>query len=275
MTTNYQLQKLCKEVAKLQRNIVREFFSDVEESEEALEELIKEGQRGSSTYNRSLLKFILTPRNEDTVLYLILRILFYYLAVNPPVPMLYGMPVTTFQETFSYLPQIELFFKQFDNFDDEFPPVEMQISFRLKADASEISPVDIRLLAEKIQKIFAPKLGAEAKPFKFQKGQLKVNYRKGPYRLSIWSYSKPEAIDLIKKVLEIQGDAYDEKALTLTDKESPYPVIEQQRLAQQVVKWRQRPKEWVRFEAAFLHIHKMKPQCLVDLSFRRTAIVRV
>lgn len=115
------------------------------------------------------------------------------------------MPAHNFQETYTWIPQISLYFlENLADVDPEYPAVSGRITIRWKGkNASNITKANVVALARKIRSIFGG-----ATPYAWKKGKSLFCYndKDQKYKLQMLCRLETEAKDLIKSVLEIQSD---------------------------------------------------------------------
>lgn len=179
---------------------------------------------------------------------------------------LYTIPVTTFQDTWTFHPQIKLFFdQQKHETRDGFPRVTGEISYRVMGETSEtFTPANARVRAQRIKQLFA-----EPELFVWQKGKLRVSYadQANGYQFQLLVKNESEARKIITRVMEIEGKTPTWDKLTLHESNKTFPDTtatvriygEQRKLP------RRRPREDIRFRYAELHLWGIpKPVALVD-----------
>lgn len=179
---------------------------------------------------------------------------------------LYTIPVTTFQDTWTFHPQVKLFFgQQAHETRDGFPRVTGEISYRVMGETSEtFTPANARVRAQRIKQLFA-----EPELFVWQKGKLRVSYadQANGYQFQLLVKNESEARKIITRVMEIEGKTPTWDKLTLHESKKTFPdttatvriYAEQRKLP------RRRPREDIRFRYAELHLWgRPKPVALVD-----------
>lgn len=184
---------------------------------------------------------------------------------------LYTIPVTTFQDTYTFAPQIKLVFYQLlDETKNGLPRVTGEITYRVTGETEEtFTPANARVRAERIKTLFTqPEL------FVWQKGKQIVSYldKRNGYDFRLYVKNEAEGRKIITQVMAIENHSPDWSNLRLSTSSQTYPEItgtkriygEQRRLP------RRRPLEDIRFRYAELHLWGMtKPVTLIDTTGRR------
>lgn len=188
--------------------------------------------------------------------------------LNPPV---YGTPISLYQESRKFKPQVMLYFQE-DRADVEpgYPPVPGEISFRLMSHSSEsITEAIATQLATRIKAEFASAGG-----YVWKKGKYMASYtdwEKG-YQLQLLSRNKSEAKELIGKILDIQNHSPEWRRMNFSENEdamTAFPTIPgTERIYGRTRRLpRSRPIADCRFWYAVLHVHALpNPVVLVDRS---------
>lgn len=172
----------------------------------------------------------------------------------------YGIPVSSFQESRKFRPQIHLYFlEDADTVDPDYSAVAGEISFRLMNYTTEtITPTVAATFANRVRLAF----GAGDAGYLWRKGKDMATYNqwdKG-YALQILTRSNAEAREVIGKVLDIQNDTPDWAKMNYSENEEPmeaYPTVppldfiygKSRRTP------RRRPVADCRFQYALLHVH--------------------
>lgn len=179
---------------------------------------------------------------------------------------LYTIPVTTFQDHYTFTPQITLVFHQKrEETINNRARVHGEISYRVMGETAEtFTPSNARTRAERIRTLFAiPEL------FVWQKGKEIATYkdRNNGYDFKVYVKNEAEARKLITQVMAIENKVPDWSHLHLSISRAIYPEEttmrriygEQRRLP------RKRPLEDIKFRYAELHLWgRPKPVTLVD-----------
>lgn len=191
---------------------------------------------------------------------------------------LYTIPVTTFQDHYTFTPQIKLVFYQLINeVRDGLPRVTGEIAYRVIGETEEtFTENKAQIRAQRIKVLFT-----EPELFVWQKGKEIASYkdRKNGYEFKLFVKNELEARKIITRVMVIENKVPDWDNLRLSISSATYPEItgtkriygEQRRLP------RRRPLEDIKFRYAELHLWgRTKPVTLVDtLGNRDTPLVRV
>lgn len=179
---------------------------------------------------------------------------------------LYTIPVTTFQDHYTFAPQIKLYFCQLrSEARAGLPPVTGEITYRIVGETEEtFTPANARVRAERIRDLFGqPSL------FVWQKGKEIATYRDQPngYDFRLRVKSEVEARRIITQVMLIENKLPNWDKFNLHQSRKSFPEVpatkriysEQRRLP------RRRPLEDIKFRYAELHLWGMtKPVTLVD-----------
>lgn len=191
---------------------------------------------------------------------------------------LYTIPVTTFQDHYTFAPQIKLVFYQLrDETINGMPRVTGEICYRVVGETEEtFTEANARTRAQRIKSLFA-----EPALFVWQKGKEKASYldRKNGYDFRLYVKNELEARKIITQVMQIENKIPDWDNLRLSISSAVYPEVtgtkriygEQRRLP------RRRPLEDIKFRYAELHLWGLpKPVTLVDtLGNREQPLVTV
>lgn len=209
------LQDLCKKVVNRQ---VKEYFSDLGETWQP--------EIGTS---RGSLRVGCTHLEDDSIDMTLLRMfLFYFVAgeaqaVQAPI---YGIPVSSYQESFVFKPQINLLFQEdYRDVEISYQPVRGEISFRLMHESQEsLTMANARTYANKIRSLFASGNG-----FVWKRGKLRASYfdKSKGYMLQLLVRSESEAKRVIEQVLDIQSHSPDWQFLNVSTNQEPsrrYPT---------------------------------------------------
>lgn len=187
----------------------------------------------------------------------------------------YGIPVTSFQESRKFQPQISLFFQEdFEDVDPDYSPVHGHIGFRLMGSAS-ITKAQAEVFANRVKLAF----GNGGSGYIWRKGKDMASYTdwaKG-YQLQLLTRSNSEAREIITKVLDIQNDVPNWAKMNYSENAEPmeaYPTIPESEMIYGELRRepRKRPIAAVRFWHALLHIHGIAaPIVLYDRSYTYAA----
>lgn len=182
------------------------------------------------TTSRGALRQACTIDDNDTSVMVVLRLLlFYFLVENgerfkTPV---YGIPITAFQASRKFKPQVTLFFQE-DHQDIEpgYSPVTGEISFRLMNEESNtITVTKLKAIALKVKTQFMAGNG-----FVWKKGKVMCSYtdKEKGYQLVIYCRTETEGKRVIEQVLDLQSHAPQWKKLNKRNNDDPssaYPTI--------------------------------------------------
>jgi hypothetical protein len=191
---------------------------------------------------------------------------------------LYTMPVTTFQDSNTFTPQIKLVFYQFiDETKNNNPRVNGEITYRIVGETEEtFTKSNARVRAQKIKTLFT-----EPELFVWQKGKEKATYlnKENGYDFRLYVKNESEARRIITQVMAIENKFPDWDNLRLSTSSASYPEVtgtkyiygKQRRLP------RRRPLEDIKFRYAELHLWGLtKPVTLIDtFGNRGKPLVRV
>lgn len=252
-------------VMQVQNRIVRDEFSDV--GDDAWEADIST-PRGS-------LRIACTLLDDDSAIMTLIRLWLFYGALKKASDFqapLYGIPVTTFQEQFKFLPQVRMYFSE-DLHDVEhgFRPLEAEVTFRLVNETSaSMTEAKARAIATKIRTLFCASGG-----FRWKKGREKWIYKDQSrgYDIRLLAWNVEEAKKLIEQILDIESHAPNwDKYLDGTEKKKVYQTVPGMQLVygKERRQYRDRPIGYVRFQYAELKLHGLPNDVqLVDRSGTR------
>lgn len=190
---------------------------------------------------------------------------------------LYTIPVTTFQDHYTFAPQIKLAFYQLrDETRNGLPRVHGEITYRVVGETEEtFTPTNARVRAERIKTLFTqPEL------FVWQKGKEIASYldRRNGYDFRLYVKNEAEARKIITQVMAIEGKTPEWHNLRISISKANYPEITSTKriYGQQRRLPRRRPLEDIKFRYAELHLWGMpKPVTLIDtLGTREEPLVR-
>lgn len=253
------LQDLVK---KYLNREVREFFID----------LGGEDWEPDVSTTRGSLRYGCTHQDPDSMTMTLLRwMLFNHIRTLKHQVPYYGIPVSSFQESRRFRPQIMLYFQEdLGDVDPGYAPVTGEISFRLMSHTSStINPSVATTFANRVKSNFG--LGGG---LIWRKGRTMVTYTewaKG-YQLQLLCRSDTEGRSSINQVLDIQNDTPDWKHCNVSENEaagSAYPPVPEldQVYGRARRMPRRRPVADVRFQYAVLNIHGLQnPVVLYDRS---------
>lgn len=251
---------------QVQNRIVRTEFSDSTDDD-------------NITTPRGSLKVACMLRDDDSAIETLIKLFLFYFILRKASDFqgaIYGIPSISFQEQFTFAPQIRLYFLE-DARDVEqgFSPVEGDITFRLTRETPEtITPSEARNLATRVRTAFTSAGG-----FVWKKGRVKVTYldKKKGYDFRLFVISEAEGKRIIEQVLDIQGHTPEWDFLTIHESRATFPIVPGNHTVYGKTrrKMRRRPRADVRFRWAELHIHGLpNPVVLVDRTgTRRDALM--
>lgn len=252
-------------VMKVQNRIVRDEFNDVGDDD----------WEADITTSRGALRVACTHQDSDSIDVTLTRLWLFYGCLrkasdfHPPI---YGIPIDSYQQQVTFLPQIKLhFLENLRDVEPGFEAVEGEISFRLMHETPEtMTPAKAQTLANKIRSLFAGSSG-----FIWKKGRVKVVYldKEKGYDFRLLVTSETEGRRIVEQVLDIQNHSPDWQNLSIAESRANFPIIPPNHLVygKQRRKPRRRPRADVHFKFAELHLHGLpNPIILVD----RTGIYR-
>ncbi|MFQ4139635.1 hypothetical protein PGN35_025325 [Nodosilinea sp. PGN35] len=259
-------------IRRWQNRELREYFSDFG---------VDNNWDPDLTTPRGKLANVLRHADEDTYMITMLKCWFFEHIKSQTyrVPY-YGIPVSSFQESRKFQPQIKLYFQEdLEDVEPGYPPVAGEIGFRLmNYTTTSLTPSAAEILANRVRIAF----GDGGRGYLWRKGKDMATYTdwgKG-YQLQLLIRSKAEAREVINKVLDIQNDAPDWKKMNYSENEEPmeaYPTIPDREMIYGELRReaRRRPVASCRFQYALLHLHGVAaPIVLYDRSYTySTALV--
>ncbi|PSB20552.1 hypothetical protein C7B65_06505 [Phormidesmis priestleyi ULC007] len=264
-------EHLQSTMMQVQNRIVREEFNDL--GDESWDDDI--------TQPRGSLRVASTLRDNDSAIETLNKLLFFYVVLRKAADLqapIYGIPVTTFQDSVKFLPQVRLFFlEDSSQVEEGYSPVEAEITFRVMNETSEsMTEAKAKVTANKIKTLFCAGNG-----FAWKKGRELWMYKepaKG-YNLQLYAWNETEAKKVIEQILDVQSDTPNwEKHLEGTTKKKTFRTIPaSSRIYGKVRREaRERPIATVRFRYAELKIHGLPNDVqLVDRTgFRHNPLVK-
>lgn len=223
---------------------------------------------------RGSLRTACTIRDDDSLPQSLMRMMLFYFSLRKAADLqapIYGVPVTSYQESRKFHPQIQLYFQEdVNDVEQGYSPVTGELSFRLMQESAEtLTEVELQTYANRIRSNFAAAGG-----FVWRKGKLMAAYtdRRRGYQLQLLVRSEAEARRLVEQVLDLQGHTPDWKFLNLSENveaAARYPTVPptERILGRSRRMPRQRPIADVRFIYALCHVHGLpNPVVLVDRS---------
>jgi hypothetical protein len=210
------------------------------------------------TTTRGAMRHGLTHKDNDPFQITLARMFLYYFTFGKARDLQapsYSIPTTTFQDTFTFAPQIKLVFyqtKQEAGADKD--PVDAEITYRIVGETSEtMTEAKAKIRANKIKLAFAqPSL------FIWNKGKLTVTYldkAKG-YDFRLRVTTEAEGKRIIEQVMDIENNSPDWSNLAVHESKREFPTVTgTHRVYGKTVKLpRRRPVEDIRFRYAELHL---------------------
>lgn len=264
-------EHLQSTIMQVQNRVVREEFNDL--GDESWDDNIAT-PRGS-------LRVACTLTDNDSGIETLNRLMFFYFTLRKAADLqapIYGIPVTTFQDSVKFLPQVRLFFLEDSNqVEQSYAPVEAEVTFRLMNETSEsMTEAKAKIIANKVKALFCAGNG-----FTWKKGREVWSYRdpsKG-YLIRLLAWNETEAKKVIEQVLDIQSHTPNwEKHLDGTTKKKTFKTVPgSSRIYGKVRREaRERPIATVRFRYAELKLHGLPNDVqLVDRTgFRHNPLVK-
>jgi hypothetical protein len=227
---------------------------------------------------RGSLKVASLVKKDDSLLLVIARLLVFHFLVGyfkDGLSVVFGSK-DKYDPPVQGHPIVYLFFSQ----DAASTPsgeskVEAEYSFRLMDETqATFTEAKATALATEIKNLFL----SNGKGLRMTKGKNQYIYfhKERGYRLRIYSTSEADAVDVIKKMLQLTNTSYDEDRLSIgTPKRNNFQRSQKQLVyGKQVKIKRYRPTANVYFRYAYVEIPgKPKPVFLVDTTFNNTALV--
>ena len=264
-------EHLQQVLMQVQNRFVREEFNDVGD----------DNWDDDITTSRGSLRVACTLKDVDSALETIIKLIFFYVVLRKAQdlqPAIYGIPVTTFQDSVKFLPQVRLFFlEDSSSVEHGYSPVEAEVTFRLMHETSEtMTEADAKVIANKIKTLFCAGHG-----FTWKKGRELWTYKdpsKG-YSFQLYAWNETEAKKVIEQVLDVQSHTPNwEKHLDGTTKKKTFRTVP---LMSRIYgktrrEARERPIATVRFKYAELKLHGLPNDVqLVDRTgFRHNPLVK-
>jgi len=159
---------------------------------------------------------------KDNMIICIFKFLFFYMlagAAFDELAKVYGIPVRQYQSNTNFQPQILIRFRERAVNTADLPlrnyRLEKEISFHLGKDKIPKNKSELKILANKCKTLFFP----TGKAFNYNSGLTTYRYKDDDnlYRLAIDVKSKPIALQLIDKVLDVQNLKFDANNLSKTE----------------------------------------------------------
>ena len=244
---NFQAWEHLQDVIrKVHNKLVKEEFDDADDDD-------------INTPRSSLKKACLIDDN-DTIEITNMRMMFFYFSLRKAQdlqPFIYGIPISDYQVSNIYLPQIVCHWRESQQSAaiEKRYPIRAQCSIRFKG--SYDSELEINALKSKIKNIFLNPVHS------FEKGFNKYSYRdkiKG-YEMIVTALNEFNAKKVINSMLEIQGDhPLNEDYLTVSTPQKNYNIQSTEKIkigGKFYKKPSQRPKGKVIFTHAEFKVHGM------------------
>lgn len=208
----------------------------------------------------------------------LIRLFFFYICLRKAQDLqapIYGIPVTAFQETWQFTPQVKLYFSEdTSNVEEGFRPIRGEITYRLVGSSGQnLNETRATQLANKIYNLF--------RGFTWQRGWYKATYldKSKGYDFRLLVNSKEEGKKIIEQVLDIQDQMPEWKLFQYSARENPsdaFPTMPPREIiyGKSIRLPRRRPRGTVKFRRAELLIWGLnKPITLVDLEARQSDLV--
>ena len=238
-------EHLQDQIRRIHNKQVRDYFSDISVDDDL-------------ATPRSSLRHACLMKNEDTSVMTQLRLWLFEVTAGHAKslqPDIYGLPVTTFQQRYTFAPQVQLYFLEpATQTESGYPQVEGEISFRLtEPEYENVTPTEARNLARRIKSVLA------TPPFVWKKGRVICRYidvKKG-YDFRLFVLSESEGKRVIEQVLDIRNHAPDWENLTVSESRRNFPITPPSKTIYGKSRKmpRPRPRADVKFRYAALHIH--------------------
>lgn len=246
-----QFQDINKKIAN---KIVREYFKDITALESDLD---------LTTSRQALLKACLHKEDDSLMLTIGRNQLFnqYTTYQRDQYPLVTGDLLNELSEENIYKPKITLFFQEDDDdVEAGYQPVQMETSWRLvNKSSTTITKADLTAIANKIKSKFG------GNGYIFKKGRKIVSYRQKSqgYEFLIRAKTLNDGKELIRDILQINGDSIESGLLKLSEVDNeaevfPYNPGTQTILGKKYSKIRKRPLTNVRFKYAYASIYGVK-----------------
>lgn len=178
----------------------------------------------------------------------------YQLLEGRSVGTIYGVPVTTFQDTYTFAPQVKLVFYQTLEEAGDKPPATGEITFRVARETEKtINEAKAKIIAERIKTKFVT--GSQ---FVWHKGKKIVRYedKAQGYDFRLFVTTEEEGRRIIETVLDIQNHSPEWHRLRISESRAEYPDTPSREMIYGQLRRlpRRRPVEDVPFRYAELHI---------------------
>jgi hypothetical protein len=253
---------------QVQNRKVRTEFSDLDDDDDI-------------TVARSSLRVACTLRDDDSAIFTLLRLFFFYGILRgwrdfwPTIYASSSVPSATKRR---HKPQITLYFSQdLNDIEPGYDPVAGEISFRImNEETSTFTTAKLETLANKVKSLFSTGGG-----FVWHKGKTLYSYSDWDrgYQLQLLCISEAEAKRIVEQVLDVQNHTPDWSNFNTIANDQPaeaYPNNPGTKniLGKQIKVPRRRPLANVRFQYGLLKLHgKAQPFVLVDRTGEFTDVV--
>jgi hypothetical protein len=205
------------------------------------------------------LRHACTIKDQDTATMTLIRLWLFEITAGHAQSLqtsIYGNPVNEIQREVTFKPQVKLFFKEKASRDmvDRNYPATGEITFRLMEESSStISRTKAEALAKEIKRELT------LPTFVWEKGWYKYTYKdiERGYDFRLLVKSKAEGIRVTKKVLSIQGHAFNDDNQQFIDHDRTYSLSPgtHRVYGSTIKKPVKRPRVDVRFRFAQLLVH--------------------
>lgn len=229
---------------------VNEWFSDVPDD-----------VPDNATSRKQAKRACIVRPNESQNMAMLKTLTFRYIVQQVHLrPDVFGIDMDSYNESFSYRPQVKLYFQQ----DSAAVPdgrraVEGELTFRLPNETSAtLTKTNAVTLAKKIKQEFATGNG-----YVWKKGKYKLVYKDPELGIDsrILAISEAEGIEVIKKLLNVTGGVYDADKCNVVEPKrdsKTNPVGTEIVFGKPQRKRRWRPIANCRFQYAVLTVHKLQ-----------------
>lgn len=214
-------------------------------------------------------------KDNDTAPMVSIKMLNFFFARNGYGKMdeiIYGIPVSQYDESVVYRPQVTLFFEETQiDYEQRIPSQSqrlntrkkrVQVSFRyMNETQTTFNQAEVNRLKNELRTTFPL-------TYKFKTGRAKLSYRDKPngYELIISPYTETEGRELITKVLALRNNTPDWELSTVSKSNRNYNTTERQTiLGKSYKKPSRRQIAEVKLKKATLHLQGLpKPIILLD-----------
>jgi hypothetical protein len=191
---------------------VNEYFADIDP------DYLGDNVIGRHAAKRACLILPTESQNRAMLKMLTFRYTIQQVHNRPPI---FGLPITTFQQSVKYLPQVIVHYRERADIARAAGryPLRARCAVRFRGDVN--SKIDITSLGTRIEQIF------DTPTHHFDKGRFKFSYRDDSksYALIISAATETDAKDVIGKMLDINNDIPDWDNLTKSEYTQSQPLI--------------------------------------------------